>query len=344
MLSPLVMKSSMTDRPLRVLSWAGAWGTALRQAVSEPFQAATGLAVEAVSHIGLRLPDALDRALEAGGEPPVDVVWCNTSPALRAARRRWCEPLAGEPALAELAERAHLAEFDDWPIAQTYVVHYVLLYRRPLYPDRPPQSWTVLERAEHAGRIVMYPGGNGFYPVAQVLSGGALSDIPDNMGACWATVARLRRQLGACDYSIGLHEVIRRGELDLCYRALPNVLAFQSDGLDVDWAAPREGIADTTDAMWIPRGLAPEVLARARAYIGFALSAAVQDRWCELLGALPVIRNAMRRSEVYERPGMPTDPDDRAGILYVPEHVKATHEPDWEATFRSLCDAGNAAR
>ena len=131
--------------------------------------------------------------------------------------------------------------------------------------------------------------------------------------------------------------MIRRGDIDLCYRALPNVLAFQADGLDVDWTAPSEGIADTTDAMWIPRGLAPDVVACARAYIEFALSARVQERWCKLLGALPLNRDARDRNRVFERPGMPDDPDQLDATLYVPEDVKATHEPAWEATFESLC-------
>src|SRR4029079_13264553 len=115
---------------------------------------------------------------------------------------------------------------DGWPIAPLYVVHYVLVYRRRLYAS-PPESWRILEAAEHAGRIVLYPGGNGFYPVAQIMGGGLVSTIPHDMAACWATVRRMRPQLGARDYSIGLHDVIRRGDLDLCYRALPNVLAFQ---------------------------------------------------------------------------------------------------------------------
>lgn len=335
------MKSVRTSRPLRVLSWAGAWGAALRDGVSRPFEEVAGIPVDAVRHVGLRLPEALVRALEARGEPPVDVVWCNTSPALRAAGRGWCEPLDGAPVLAELADRARPRGLDGrlegWPIVQTYVTHYVLTYRTCLYPVRPPDSWTVLERAQHAGRVVLYPGGNGFYPVAQLLGGGAISDIPTDMAACWAAVRRLRGQLGASSYSIGLNEVIRRGDIDLCYRALPNVLAFQADGLDVDWVAPREGIADTTDAMWIPRGLAPEVAERARAYICFALSAPVQDRWCGLLGTLPVNRNARERSAVFDRAGMPRDADTRDGMLYVPEHVKATHEPAWETTFEALC-------
>lgn len=328
-------------RPLRVLSWRGAWGQALRAGVSRPFQDATGVAVEAVPHVGLRLPDTLHRALEAHDEPPIDVVWCNTSPALGAARRGWCEPLDGAPVLAELADRARAPQLDGWPIAQLYAVHYVLMYRRALYPT-PPDSWRVLERPDHAGRIVLYPGGNGFYPVAQVMSGGSVSRIPDDMAPCWATVRRLRGQLGPRGYSIGLHDVIRNGDIDLCYRALPNVLGFQADGLDVAWVAPREGIADTTDAMWIPRGLAPEVLACARAYIGFALSARVQDRWCELLGALPMNRGARARNPAFARAGMPDDPDQLDRVLHVAEDVKATHEPAWEAAFEALCEAGPA--
>jgi putative spermidine/putrescine transport system substrate-binding protein len=323
------------NRPLRVLSWKGAWGEALQRGVSQPFQDATQVAVEAVPHVGLRLPEPLTRALDGHGEPPVDVVWCNTSPALRAARQGWCEPLDGLPVLGELAERARVPRLDGWPIAQVYVVHYVLAYRRALYPA-PPASWQALDRADHAGRVVLYPGGNGFYPVAQVMGGGRVSGIPDDMAACWATVRRLGPQLGPRGYSIGLSEVIRRGDIDLCYRALPNVMAFQADGLDVDWAAPDEGIADTTDAMWIPRGLPPDVAACARAYIAFALSAPVQDRWCGLLAALPLHRDARHRHAAFARPGMPSDPDAQDGVLYVPEDVKASHEPSWEATFESL--------
>jgi putative spermidine/putrescine transport system substrate-binding protein len=325
------------NRPLRVLSWAGAWGAALREGVSRPFQDATQLQVEAVPHVGLRLPDRLVRALETHGEPPFDVIWCNTSPALRAAQRGWCEPLEGAPVLGQLAERARSPQLDGWPIAQMYVVHYVLAYQRSRY-DAPPESWRVLERPEHAGRVVLYPGGNGFYPVAQVMGGGRVTEIPDDLAPCWNTVRRIRGQLGARSYSISLTEAIRRREIELCYRALPNVLGFQAEGLDVDWTAPREGIADTTDAMWVPRGLAPDVLACARAYISFALSAAIQDRWCKLLGALPLNRDARERHPVFARAGMPDDPDDLDAVLHVREEVKAAHELGWEATFESICD------
>jgi hypothetical protein len=55
------------NRPLRVLSWKGAWGEALLHGVSRPFQDATQIAVEAVPHVGLPLPEALTRALDGHG-------------------------------------------------------------------------------------------------------------------------------------------------------------------------------------------------------------------------------------------------------------------------------------
>lgn len=313
---------------LRVLSWAGAWGRALTEAVSQPFTEATGIAVEHVRHVGLRLPDALRGALETGAPPPVDVVWCNTTPAIRAAERGWCAPLDGLEVLDELHERAKPPGRDDWPFVQAYAVHYVLVYRRALYPTAPPRSWNVLLRPEHAGRVVLYPGGKGFFPVAQVLGGGKASAIPGDMSPCWSIVRQMRAQLGRPDYSIGLGDPIRRGEIDLCYRALPNALGFMAEGVDVDWTVPEEGVADTTDALWVPRGLEGETQDRARAYVAFAMSAEVQERWCRALGAVPLHARAAA-PELLRGAGGPLSRE----LLHVAAEVEARLEADWERRF-----------
>lgn len=328
----------MRSKPqaIRVVSWRGRWGEALSQAVSRPFTQATGIRVEPVFHVGLRLPDDLVAALENDSPPPVDVVWCNTSPALRAAKRGWCESLEGLEVLSGLRDRARLQEYPDWPLVQAYVVHYVLVYRACLYPQAAPQTWQVLYDPKHAGRVVLYPGGNGFYPVAHALGGGQPERIPSDMSPCWSTVAKLRPQLGRPGYSIGLEASIAQGNIDLCYRALPNALAFLAAGLNVDWAAPAEGVADTTDALWVPCGLAPEVAYWARQYVAFALSAPVQERWCALLGALPMHAQAAAPAFLRAHPTLPRHADDRRGVLFVPEHIKAACEPAWEAIFEAI--------
>ena len=78
---------------IRVLSWRGRWGDAFAETVSRPFTQATGIEVEPVFHVGLQLPDGLVCALENSSAAPVDVVWCNTTAALRAAKQGWCESL-----------------------------------------------------------------------------------------------------------------------------------------------------------------------------------------------------------------------------------------------------------
>lgn len=328
---------------IRVLSWRGRWGGALAEAVSRPFTQATGIAVEPVFHVGLRLPGALVSALESEAPPPVDVVWCNTSPALRAAKRGWCGPLEGLGVLRSLRDRAQLEGHPDWPLAQAYAVHYVLVYRTSLYPEAAPQSWEVMYDRKHAGKVVLYPGGNGFYPVAQILGGGSVERIPSDMSACWSAVARLRTQLGTPDYSIGLETAIARGDVDLCHRALPNALAFRAAGLAVDWTVPREGVADTTDSLWVPRGLAPAVNHWAREYIAFALSAPVQQHWCALLGALPMHARAEAPELLRSQSRLPANADDRRGVLFVPDQVKAVHEPGWETTFDAVVRGEQAA-
>jgi putative spermidine/putrescine transport system substrate-binding protein len=331
----------MTSK-LRVLSWAGGWGRALEAAVSGPFTGSTGIEVEAVSHVGLRLPSALIAALDQCSPPPVDVVWCNTTVAMRAAAAGYADPLGDLPVLGELRDRAQSEP--EWAFgrayfARAYVVHYVLVYRRALFPSAPPRSWEVMTHPCHAGRVVLYPQGKGFLPVAQLLGGGRVEDIPRAMDPCWRTVASIRKQLAPPDYSIGLGRPFCEGTIDLAYRALTNALAFQEDGVPVAWCVPDEGAADTTDAFWVPRGLPEASRSNALRYIAFALSRQVQERWCAMLGTLPM--NAGAASRAFH-PALPAHSGDRTNVLHIPEDVEAARELEWGATFDRLCQDDGA--
>ena len=320
------------------MTWAGGWGRALRAAVSAPFSAASGLEVVHHTHVGLRLPQALEEALERGAPPPYDVVWSNSGPAIRMARAGRTEPLDGLEVLRELhpraaPERCGERPLAEWPLAYTYVVYYVLVYRKALYPDAPPSSWEVLCDPRHRGRIALYPGGNGLYPIAQRMGGGELLDIPDAMDPCWKFVRRLRGQVGRLDYSIGMGKLIGARQLDLCFRALTNALAFQEEGLDVDFATPAEGVSDTLDCMWIPAGLTPDRVEAARRYVAHALSARVQTEWCARLGAAPTNAQAEVPKLISEHPGLPDDACSVDRVLHLPESLKADFQADWEARF-----------
>lgn len=347
-MEPKAREATVRARPgrLRVLSWRGGWGRALRTAVSIPFERATGVAVEHVPHVGLKLPSALLDALARGMPPPVDVVWSNAVPALRAARLGFARPLdvTQDRVFDALRTRA-------WPapallptrlrsVVHPYVVYYVLAYDERASGGRPPRSWRTLLEPRHRGKVALYPGGNGFYPIAQVMGGGHLTDFPDDARACWSFVRKLRRQIGALDYSIGMEEQLRSGRLSLCFRALTNALAFRAAGLPVSFSVPEEGTTDALDALWLPRGLSSETAALAQRYVAFALTPAVQTHWCAELGAMPVHPQAVVPTILRGRDDLPKDADDQRGILSLAEEVKVLHEHEWEARFAAELAAG----
>jgi putative spermidine/putrescine transport system substrate-binding protein len=337
----------MSERPkpdrLVVLSWAGGWGQALRQAVSEPFERETGIHVEHLQQVGLRLPAALQQALERGARPPVDVVWSNSVPALRAQRAGHCQPfdLRLGAVLRELRARARPdgTAPEGLAVVHPFVVYYVLAYHEQAFPAGAPRSWNVLLEARHRGKIALYPGGNGFYPIAQVMGGGQLEGIPDAMEPCWAYFRKLRGQIGQLDYSVGMEERLRSRELDLCFRALPNALAFRSAGVPVGWCVPTEGTTDTLDAFWVPRGLPESASEGAQSYIAFALRPDVQERWCAQLGVMPVHPRAAIPELFREREDLPRHADDRRGILAIPEALKVEREALWEQSFEAILAA-----
>ncbi len=338
-----------SDEPdeLVVLSWAGRWGSSLREAVSDPFTVETGIRVRHRTHIGLQLPDDLIDALRRGVRPPVDVVWCNGVPAIAAARTGWCDDLQADDRiatrLAGLHERARPRGVTGWPLVLAYVVQYVLVYRREAFPAGPPDSWDVLMEPHRRGKIALYPGGNGFYPVAQVLGGGSVRDIPHRMEACWEYLRRLRPQVDTLDYSIGMSRLLAEGRLDLCFRALPNALGFRDEGQDVGWSVPREGITDTMDALWVPRNLPASRSTAARRYIDHAMSREVQERWCDRMGVLPVHPDAGLPAPLLADPALPQSLDDLSGVLHVHEDIKADHQQSWERMFEAIFSAGDPA-
>lgn len=268
---------------------------------------------------------------------PVDVIWSNAVPALHAAARGHCVPLdqACLPT-AQLHSRSLPADQTNVPLVHPYVVHYVLGYHTLNFPKAPPASWNDLLSARHRGKVALYPGGNGFYPVAQLMGGGTVSDIPYAMDACWSYLTRMRACVGELAYSIGMEERLRQRTLTLCFRALPNILAFQAAGVPMRWTVPQEGTSDTLDALWIPCGTPSEQAELAMHYIRFALQANTQERWCAYLGTLPVHRQACPPPALRDCPGLPDHADDLRGILYIPESVKARHQHAWEARFTRI--------
>jgi len=129
------------------------------------------------------------------------------------------------------------------------------------------------------------------------------------------------------------------GRLDLAFRALTNAIAFRAEGAEVGWTVPVEGVTDTVDALWIPKGLPESRVAWAERFIAFALEEEVQERWCAAMGVMPARRTAKLPPIFGTTSRLPASADDLASVLHLPEQLKADHEPEWEARFDAIFSA-----
>lgn len=104
----------------------------------------------------------------------------NVVPAAKLAQAGLCSHLDEEelPVLKELATRAkpEAKGLSGWPFVNLYVVRYALMFRDSKFPRGAPESWSVLCDPRFNGKVSIYPGGKGFYPIAQIMGGGALDE------------------------------------------------------------------------------------------------------------------------------------------------------------------------
>jgi putative spermidine/putrescine transport system substrate-binding protein len=324
------------------MNWplATLWGISLKEEISDAFTAHTGISVYHHENVGLDFPKNLIEALQKKKRPPFDVIYGNVVPAAKLAQAGLCSHLDEEelPVLKELAPRAkpEAKGLSGWPFVNLYVVRYALMFRDSKFPGGAPESWSVLCEPRFSGKVSIYPGGKGFYPIAQIMGGGALEDIPNAMEACWNFIRELKPNLGPKGYNKQMTEHIKRGDVDLFFTALTNIRQWKESGIDVSWAVPREGTADCEDSLIIPGHLPDNVLYWARQYIAFALSRDIQKNFCHRLAACPMHLGIEPPEELKDSPAYPVLPDDLTNVLYVPDSVTVEHEEHWIGKFNDI--------
>ncbi len=328
---------------LVVMTWdlSTLWGQGLKEAVSDPFSRIHDIPVRHVVNFGMDYPDALLDALREGKRPPVDVIYGNTIPAMQAARQGWCDPLNEEdhPVLKDLHPRAkpEAPGIEDWPLLIAYDVRYVLLYREAAFPEGPPDSWNVLLDDKHKGRVSLYPGGKGFFPIGQVMGGGRIEDMSKDMTPCWSFLKKVKPNLGPMDFNVGIRDRIQSGSIDLFFTVITNVLQYHHAGWGVSWACPKEGIGVGDDSLHVPAGLPENAAFWAKEYVAFAMGRDVQQTWGHKLGLCPMRTDVEPLAELEGDAAYPAAPDDYDGALFVPNSVLVDYETgSWKNEFNRI--------
>lgn len=338
--------SRYPDKPskLTIMTWplSSLWGKSLKEALSDTFTEKTGIYIHHAENIGLDFPSPLIESLEKGERPPFDILYANSIPSSNLARKDYCEPLDEEelPVLKKLNSRARpQAEgISGWPFANVYIVRYALMYRDSAFSGNEPDSWNVMLDKRFTGRISIYPGGKGFYPIAQVMGGGQIYDISDRMEPCWEFISSLKPQIGKMGYNKEMTGFVEKGEIDLFFTAFTNIYQWKKDGLGVSWKIPKEGTTDCMDSLVVPKYLPDNVKFWAKQYINHALSKTVQEEFCHRLGACPVHPGISPPDNLIDDPGYPQTPDDKSMLLYVPDSITVNYEESWMNKFNEIME------
>jgi putative spermidine/putrescine transport system substrate-binding protein len=326
------------DKPaeLIVRAWGGVWVESLEKGVSKPFTEATGIAVRHDLTEDNEIQPKIWAAVDQGRVPPVHVNWDTTTNATKSALRGVSESLSDLENLEGLLPSARPIGLDGWPIVNVYSYVYVLAYRDAAFPDGPPDSWTVMLDPKFKGRVALYDDGIGFTPVAQILGGGRLEDIPDHMEPAWEVYRKLKAQEPLLGEDPDFTSWFQKGEIDVACTIISNAREAKQGGVAVSWTVPNEGADLETDALWVPNGLPENELYWAKRYVDFALTPAAQETWCNGLGLPPVRPGLKPPADLEGDPAYPTRPGDFARLLRVPTPVMVEHEKGWFAKFNEI--------
>jgi putative spermidine/putrescine transport system substrate-binding protein len=169
------------------------------------------------------------------------------------------------------------------------------------------------------------------------LGGGSLDDIPHDMDACWEFLRLLRPQIRFLEFNEKMTEHVLKGEIDVYFTALPNVVQWHDQGYGVSWHVPKEGVSVSDDALVVPSGLPREVSQRAKRYVALAMGRKIQQSWCARLGLCPMHQDIERPERFGGDPAYPDRPDDYSHALFLPNSIVEEYEHGlWREKFNEI--------
>jgi putative spermidine/putrescine transport system substrate-binding protein len=342
--APGILKRAYADAPSKpdeiiVRAWGGAWLDAIKAGVSEPFTEMTGIKVRHDLTEDNEIQPKIWSAVQQNRIPPLHVNWDTTTNATKSALRGVTVDLSDLENLDGLLPTAEPLGVDGWPIVNVYSYVYVLAYREEAFPDGAPDSWDVLLDPKYKGRVALYDDGIGFTPVAVMLGGGSMSDIPQNMQPAWDYYEKLKQQQPLLGEDPDFTSWFQQGEIDLACTIITNARAAKQKGIAVDWTVPKEGAKVDTDSLWVPQQLPENETYWAKQYVNFALSGKAQQKWCNGLGLPPVRPGLTPPEDMQGDPAYPTEKADYKRLIRVPNDVLVRHQKDWFARFNEIMQA-----
>lgn len=321
---------------LTVRAWGGAWQKALEDGVAKPFSAKTGIRVLIDNTEEEVMQTKIWTAQRQNRRPPVAVDWDTTLNATASAVRGATVDLSGLPNLSAMLPAAKPQGFDGWPMVNTYGYVFVMAYSTKAFPDGAPDSWMAMLDPKFKGRIALYDDGSGFTPVAEILGGGTLADIPDNMDPAWDFYRKLAKQQPLLGEDSDFTNWFQQGQIDIACTIMTNARAAKQSGIAVDWTVPKEGARYDTDCLWIPQGLPDNETHWARQFVNFALSADALETWANGLGLPPNRAGLNVPEDLRGDPAYPTTEADFKKLIQPSAKIVTRNTHKWYREFKQI--------
>lgn len=324
---------------LIVRSWDDPWSTALGDFPGKAFTAETGIPVQFDLSDHAEVQTKVQLALQAGRRPPVDVVYTIGTLAYTAEVQNLSIPL--DPGVVTNFAKLTVAGKPvggNASYVNLYTYTYPVIYTKSDVQFDPGMPWSTIwdskyQHSMHADEVYT----SLLFPVAKVLN---LDVAASDLQPVWDRIAELRPNIASVGDDTVFIEAMKSHDAQFGLALVGDALALKDGGLDVGWVVPAEGIALTSDSMYVCRGLPQDVTYWAQVFVNKVIEAQIQTQWCAKVATVPTNAGASPAPFMKGDPAFPfTDEEISTYALLEPIDLAAQNNDKWQSAYRAAIKA-----
>lgn len=324
---------------LIVRSWGDPWSTALGDFPGKAFTAETGIPVQFDLSDHAEVQTKVQLALQAGQRPPVDVVYTIGTLAYTAGVQNLSVPL--DPGVVTNFAKLTVA---GKPVrtqagyVNLYTYTYPVIYSKGAVQFDQGMPWSTIwdskyKQSMHADEVYT----SLLFPVAKILN---LDVATSDLQPVWDRIAELRPNIASVGDDTVFIEAMKSHDAKFGLALVGDALALKDGGLDVGWVVPAEGVALTSDSMYVCQGLPQDVTYWAQVFVNKVIEAQIQSQWCAKVGTVPTNAGASPASFMKGDPAFPfSDEEISKYALLEPIDLAAQNNDKWQSAYRAAIKA-----
>lgn len=312
-----------------IRTWGDPWQSTYTKGPVASFTQKTGIRVDFDVTDYLQIQTKIRQSLAAGQRPPVDVVLTIESAAYAAAAQKILVPfdtsiVTNFDALTTVGRPA------DGSTSYVNVTSYSqpIVYATDRVSMPSSISWEEIWNPKYKGRLFVTETAQSLLlPTAKLLG---IDVATDDLTPVWDKIAQLQPNIAAAGDEEAFISGIQRGEFDLGI----TLAAVAVDVKGLKWIVPNEGITNSFESFYVPRGLPEDVTYYAQVFVNEALGTSAESALAVGLNEVPTNPDATVPSFMQGDPAFPfTEADIQKYALLVDPSLFARNEDQWQSAY-----------